>query len=86
MAQMTVRQIDEGRYAASKTRARLRGVSVEALARDAIHGAGQLSTEEKLALFDEMQEWSRQAMVPGVRQTPGWVLIREDRDSDDRCR
>lgn len=84
MAQMTVRQIDEGRFEALRTRARLRGVSVEALAREAIHQAGLLSVEDKLALVDEMHAWSRQAMTAEVRQTPGWVLIREDRDSDDR--
>lgn len=84
MAQMTVRQIDDGRFAALKTRARLRGVSVEALAREAIHQASNLSTEEKLALVDEMQVWSRSAMAAEVRRTPGWLLIREDRDDDDR--
>jgi plasmid stability protein len=82
MAQMTVRQIDEQRYEQLRTRARMRGVSAELLAREAIHDAAQLTVDEKRALVREMQAKGEQAKVPGVEQTPGWVLIREDRDLD----
>ncbi|WP_353204781.1 hypothetical protein [Sphingomonas sp.] len=80
MAQMTVRQIDDARYEQLRTRARLRGVSAEALAREAIHQAAQLSVEEKLEIVREMQDWSRRAQIPGAPQTPGVDLIREGRD------
>jgi len=80
MAQMTVRQIDDTRYEQLRTRARLRGVSAEALAREAIHQAAQLTVEEKLEIVREMQEWSRRAQIPGARQTLGIDLIREGRD------
>lgn len=80
MAQMTVRQIDDTRYELLRTRARLRGVSAEALAREAIHQAAQLTVEEKLEVVREMQEWSRRAQIPGAPQTLGVDLIREARD------
>ena len=79
---MTVRQIDEARYEQLRTRARLRGVSAESLAREAIHQAAQLSAEEKQSLVKEMWAKFDTARTPGAVQTPGWVLIREDRDHD----
>lgn len=80
MAQMTVRQIDDARYEQLRTRARLRGMSAEALAREAIHQAAQLSVDEKLQMVREMQEWCRRAQIPGAPQTLGIDLIREGRD------
>lgn len=80
MAQMTVRQIDDARYEQLRTRARLRGVSAEALAREAIHQAAQLTVAEKLEIVREMQDWSRRAQIPGAPQTLGVDLIREGRD------
>lgn len=77
---MTVRQIDDARYEQLRTRAKLRGVSAEALAREAIHQAAQLTVEEKLQIVREMQEWSRRAQIPGAPQTLGIDLIREGRD------
>lgn len=82
MAQMTVRQIDDARYEQLRARARLRGVSAEALARQAIHDAAQLSVEDKQALVREMWAKFEAARVPGAAQTSGWALIREDRDRD----
>jgi plasmid stability protein len=82
MAQMSIRQIDDEAYARLKARARAERTTAEALARDAIHRAAQLTVDEKLALVREMQEWSRKSMVPGVPQTPGLELIREARDHD----
>lgn len=54
-------------------------MSVEALAREAINEAARLTVEEKLALVRTMHAWSEGAKIPGVRQTSGVELIREDR-------
>ena len=80
MAQMTVRQIDDRRYAQLRTRAKLRGVSAEALAREAIHQAAQLTVEEKLEIVREAQAHFEAARVPGAPQTLGVDLIREARE------
>lgn len=82
MGQLLVRQLDEADIARLKARAKHRGTSVEALAREAIQRAARtLTKEEKLALSDELLAQSDALKVPGVAQTPGWILIREDRDS-----
>lgn len=80
MGQILVRQLDDATIARLKIRARERKTSVEALAREAISKAAELTVEEKLALVRRMQAWGERAKVPGVEQTPGWKLIREDRD------
>lgn len=82
MGQMLVRQLDDAAIQRLKLRARERGTSAEALAREAIHKAAELSVEEKLALVRRSQEWSRRARIPGTSQTMGVDLIREDRDHD----
>ena len=82
MGQILIRQLDDAVIARLKDRARERKTSVEALARQAITKAAELSVEEKLAVVRKMQEWSSKAILSGVEQTPGWVLIREDRDHD----
>jgi plasmid stability protein len=82
MGQILIRNLDDEKLARLKARAKAGRTSVEALARDAIHNAANLTSDEKLAKARQMQEWSRKAMVPGVKQTPGWELIREDRDHD----
>ncbi len=82
MGQILVRQLDDAAIERPKARARESGTSVEALAREAIHKAAEATTAEKLVLIDRMQAWGRRATVPGVKQTPGWELIREDRDHD----
>ena len=79
MAQMTVRQIDDAKYEQLRMRARMRGVSAEALARDAIHDIAQLTADEKLAMVREWQKANEGLKVAGVEQTPGWELIREGR-------
>lgn len=81
MGQILVRQLDDAAITRLKIRAREKNMSVEALAREAIHKAAELSVEEKLALVRKMQEAGERAKIPGVPQTPGWVLIREDRDA-----
>ncbi len=82
MGQMLVRQLDDAALKRLRIRARERRISVEALAREAIHKAAELTVEEKLALVRGMQEWSKRAQVPGAPQTLGEDLIREDRDLD----
>ena len=82
MAQMLVRQLDDAAIQRLKLRAREQGTSAEALAREAIHKAAELSVDEKLALIRRSQEWSRRARIPGAPQTMGVDLIREDRDHD----
>ena len=81
MAQMSIRQIDDQAFLRLKARAKAERTSAEALARDAIHKAAGLSVDEKLALVKKMQAETEKMKVPGAKQTPGWVLIREDRDS-----
>ncbi|HTU10721.1 MAG TPA: hypothetical protein VMG08_07450 [Allosphingosinicella sp.] len=82
MGQILVRQLDDAAIERLKARAREKGTSVEALAREAIHKAAEFSVEEKLALIRKSHEWSRRARVPGAPQTLGVDLIREDRDHD----
>jgi hypothetical protein len=79
---MLVRQLDDDAIERLKVRARERKTSVEALAREAIHKAAELTVDEKMALIRRSQEWSRRARVPGARQSFGTDLIREDRDRD----
>jgi len=81
MGQMTVRQLDDGLLARLKARAKAEGTSAEALARGAIHQAARVLTpDEKRQFVLEMLEKGKAAMVPGAKQTPGWQLIRKDRD------
>ncbi|HET8612851.1 MAG TPA: hypothetical protein VFL92_08805 [Sphingomonas sp.] len=80
MGQILVRQLDDATIARLKVRARERKTSVEALAREAIRKAAELTVEEKRAIVRQMQEITERAKVPGVPQTPGVDLIREDRD------
>ena len=82
MGQMLVRQLDDAAIERLKVRARERKTSVEALAREAIHKAAELSVEEKMALVRDMQEWGERARVAGKKPTPVVDLIREDRDRD----
>jgi len=80
MGQILVRQLDDATIARLKVRARERKTSVEALAREAIRDAAKLTVNEKLALVRDMQAWSERAKMPGVTQTAGVDLIREDRN------
>lgn len=82
MAQILVRQLDDATIARLKALARERKTSVEALAREAIRHAAELTVEEKQAIIRDMWNWSKGARVPGVAQTIGVDLIREDRDGD----
>lgn len=77
---MLIRQIDDTTLDVLRARAKAKGTSLEALGREAIRKEARLTVEEKLALVARMQEAGERAKIPGVEQTPGWVLIREDRD------
>lgn len=80
MGQILVRQLDDATITRLKIVARERKTSVEALAREAITAAAKLTVDEKLAIVRHMQAITERAKVPGVAQTPGVDLIREDRD------
>jgi plasmid stability protein len=81
MGQILIRQLDDAAIERLKLRARERKTSVEALVRDAIHRvAAELSSEEKMGVVREMRAKYSAAVIPGVRQTSGVDLIREDRD------
>ena len=81
MGQILVRQLDDAAIERLKQRARERKTSVEALAREAIHRAAvELSPTEKMDVVREMRAKYLAAVRPGVPQTPGVDLIREDRD------
>ncbi|MGJ3649767.1 FitA-like ribbon-helix-helix domain-containing protein [Sphingomonas sp. GlSt437] len=81
MAQLLIRQLDDRDIERLRARAKAQRTSVEALAREAIRKEAQLTVDEKLALVRELQAETEQLKVPGVEQTPGWKLIREDRDA-----
>lgn len=53
---------------------------MEAEARDALARGAQLTGDEKMAIVLAIQAETENLKVPGVAQTPGWVLIREGRD------
>ena len=82
MGQLLIRQIDDEDIERLKARAKALSTSVEALAREAVRKAARLTGEEKQALVRKMLERGEAAKIAGVKQTPGWVLIREDRDHD----
>ncbi len=84
MAQVLIRNLPEQAVEVHRRRARARGRSLEAELREVISERSRLNPEERVAFARAMQARSRAAMVPGVPQTPGSVLIREDRDADDR--
>ena len=80
MGQILVRQLDDSTITRLKIVARERKTSVEALAREAINAAAKLTVDEKLAIVRNMQAITERAKVPGMPQTPGVDLIREDRE------
>jgi len=82
MAQILVRQVDDGALDRLKARAREGKTSVEALVREAIHKAAEMTVDEKLARIRKSQQWSREARIAGSKQSFGTDLIREDRDHD----
>lgn len=80
MGQLLIRQLDDAKLDRLKRRARELKMSTEALAREAIHKAAELTVDEKLEIVARMQARSAAARVPGAPRTLGVDLIREDRD------
>ena len=76
MAQVIVRNLDDGVVATLKRKAALRGHSLEQELREILGSAARLTTEERMALAAGIRE-----MTPkGVTQTDSAELIRDDRD------
>ncbi len=76
MAQVIVRNLDDGEVAALKRKAKLHGCSLEQELRDILSRAARPSAEERAALARHI----RAMTPPGVAQTDSARLIREDRD------
>lgn len=79
MGQVIVRNLDDAVIETHRRRAKARGVSLEQELRDVLRRAARSSRDELLAEMEEIR-----AMTPdlprGVERTPGWTLIRDDRD------
>ncbi len=80
MGQLLIRNVDDSLIDTLKRRAASAGRSMEAEARDALARGTQLSGEEKVAIVHAIQAEVESLKVPGVEQTPAWILIREGRD------
>ena len=77
MAQVIVRNLDDGLVASLKRKAQLHGCSLEQELRDILAAAAKPTKEERLALARRVR-----AMTPsGILQTDSAELIREDRDA-----
>ena len=76
MAQVIVRNLDDGVVATLKRKAALRGHSLEQELRTILSSAARFTTEERVALAERIR-----AMTPeGVTQTDSADLIREGRE------
>jgi antitoxin FitA len=80
MGQVIVRNLDDEVIETHRRRAKARGVSLEQELRDVLALAARPSREE---LVREMREIAAMTpeLPPGQERTPGWLLIRESRDS-----
>ncbi len=77
MAQVLVRNLDEQVVRTLKTKAELRGCSLEQELREILTEAARLTPEERVALIRRAHAMT----PPGVPQRDSADLIREDRDS-----
>lgn len=76
MAQVIVRNLDDGVVAALKRKARLHGNSLEQELREVLAAAARPAPEERVAIARRIR-----AMTPaGIGQSDSTDLIREDRD------
>ncbi len=75
MAQVIVRNLDEGVVSVYKERAREKGRSLQQELRDTLTRQAKLSPKEKIALAKRIR-----AMSPPRPHPPAEDLIREDRD------
>jgi plasmid stability protein len=80
MGQVIIRNLDDAVIETHRRRAKARGVSLEQELRDLLGRAAKPSREE---LLEEMRQIRAMTppLRPGEERTPGWILIREDRDS-----
>jgi plasmid stability protein len=80
MGQVIVRNLDDAVIESHRRRAKARGVSLEQELRDVLSRAARPTREE---LLQEMREIAAMTpeLPPGEQRTPGWMLIREDRDN-----
>ena len=81
VGQLLIRNVDDSLIDTLKRRAAAAGRSMEAEARDALARGARLTGLEKQAIVRALLAETEKLKVPGVEQTPGWILIREDRDS-----
>jgi plasmid stability protein len=84
MAQVLIRNLDEKVVETYRRRAADKGHSLEAELRVVLTEGAKLTREERAERVREMLEENSKFINWDVPQTPGWVLIREDRDDPDR--
>ena len=75
MGQVIVRNLDDHVIAALKTKAEMRGHSLEQELRGILAEAAKPTIEDRRILVDHIR-----AMTPSIPQTDSTVLLREDRD------
>ncbi len=76
MAQVIVRNLDDGVVAALKRRAQLHGQSLEQELRDILTAAARPARHERVAIAERIR-----AMTPAaIEHTDSTELIRQDRD------
>lgn len=84
MGQVLIRNLDDGLIDEFRQAAKANGRSLEAELRDALARARQEARVRPYRSKEELVELSRrlreESAIPGAPQTPGWQLIREDRD------
>lgn len=78
MGQVLIRNLDDALLADYREAAQLNQRSLEAELRDALQRARPIGQKRREELIAEARRI--RAMTPDVPQTPGWLLIREDRD------
>lgn len=81
MAQLLIRKLDEAVLETLRTRAKANKTSVEALAREALRQAAELTIDEKRGLVRQMQGKFKAAQLRREEDFVGWQLIREGRDA-----
>lgn len=80
MGQVLIRNLDDAVLADYREAAERNSRSLEAELRDALLRARPAGKKRREALLAEIHRI--RAMTPDVPQTPGWILVREDRDGN----
>jgi plasmid stability protein len=79
MGQVLIRNLDDALIADYREAAQRNQRSLEAELREALARVRPISDQRRQSVLDELARI--RAMTPkGVAQTPGWQLVREDRD------